>query len=107
MTHRTPRTRLLPWTAPGDKPCYLLTDQDGGFLSQYADDVEALQLGMAIGLLEHARALTGDPAADARQLRFLSVQLSQALDDAVRVAESRGDRLDALLREQRETRPVE
>ncbi|MEU5211860.1 hypothetical protein [Streptomyces sp. NPDC020742] len=87
-----PRARLLPWTAPGDKPCYLVTDQDGGFLSRYADEVEELQLGMSEGLLEHARVLIDDPAADARQLRFLSVQLSAALRDAVRVAESRGAR---------------
>ncbi|MFI0224029.1 hypothetical protein [Streptomyces lydicus] len=72
------------------KPCYLFTDDDGGFLSRYADEVEALQLGMGLGLLEHARVLIDDPAADARQLRFLSVQLSAALRDAVRVAQARG-----------------
>ncbi|MFF8310869.1 hypothetical protein ACWGLP_08250 [Streptomyces lydicus] len=85
-----PSPRLLPWTAPGGKPCYLFTDDDGGFLSRYADEVEALQLGMGLGLLEHARVLIDDPAADARQLRFLSVQLSAALRDAVRVARARG-----------------
>ncbi|MEU5211863.1 hypothetical protein [Streptomyces sp. NPDC020742] len=60
--------------------------------TRYADAVEELQLGRGECLLERARALTGDPAADARQLRFLSVQLSAALRDAVRVAESRGVR---------------
>ncbi|MEU8785504.1 hypothetical protein [Streptomyces sp. NPDC048637] len=88
-----PTPRLLPWTTPDDKPCYLLTDREGSYVAQYADDVEALQLGMGIGLLEHARDLIGDPAADARQLRYLSAQLSAALRDAVRVAESRGERL--------------
>ncbi|MGW7487887.1 hypothetical protein [Streptomyces sp. NPDC054786] len=88
-----PRTpRLLPWTGPDDKPCYLLTDQDGGYVSGRADQVEALQLRMGVGLLEHARVLIDDPAVDARQLRFLSAQLSAALRDALRVAESRGAR---------------
>ncbi|MEU8915711.1 hypothetical protein [Streptomyces nigrescens] len=90
----TPHTpRLLPWTSPDDKPCYLFTDREGGYVARYADDVEALQLAMGVGLLEHARDLIGDPAADARQLRYLSAQLSAALRDAVRVAESRGERL--------------
>ncbi|MGY5128513.1 hypothetical protein [Streptomyces nigrescens] len=88
-----PTPRLLPWTSPDDKPCYLLTDREGGYVARYADDVEALQLHMGTGLLEHARDLIGDPAADARQLRYLSAQLSAALRDAVRVAESRGERL--------------
>ncbi|QHC25899.1 hypothetical protein [Streptomyces sp. GS7] len=91
----TPCTpRLLPWSGPDGRPCYLLTDRaGGGFVSRRADEVEALQLRMGAGLLEHARAVIDDPAADARQLRFLSAQLSTALHDAVRVAESRGDRL--------------
>ncbi|MFG2093915.1 hypothetical protein [Streptomyces sp. NPDC048612] len=87
-----PTPRLLPWTTPDDKPCYLLTDREGGYVARYAEDVEELQLGMAVGLLEHARELIGDPAVSARQLRFLSVQLSAALRDAVRVAECRGER---------------
>lgn len=91
----TPHTpRRLPWTSPDDKPCYLFTDREGGYVARYADDVEALQLGMGIGLLEHAGDLIGDPAADARQLRYLSAQLSAALRDAIRVAESRGERLE-------------
>ncbi|MEU9120169.1 hypothetical protein AB0C96_09950 [Streptomyces sp. NPDC048506] len=97
-THPTPR--LLPWTGPDGRPCYLLTDRAGGRLSRYADDVEALQLSMAVGLLEHAAELIDDQEADARQLRFLSVQLRAALRDAVRVAESRGDRLEELLAKQ-------
>lgn len=36
--------------------------------------------------------LIDDPAVDARQLRFLSAQLSAALQDALRVAQSRGAR---------------
>ncbi|MFJ6746766.1 MULTISPECIES: hypothetical protein [unclassified Streptomyces] len=96
MPHRTarPSARLLPWAGPDDQPCYLLTDSDGGPVSRHADQVEAIQLGMGLGLLEHARALIADPAVDAAQLRFLSAQLSAALRDTVRIAESRGGRLE-------------
>ncbi|MEJ8650017.1 hypothetical protein WKI65_18440 [Streptomyces sp. MS1.AVA.3] len=87
-----PTPRLLPWTGPEGKPCYLLTDRDGGPVSDRADQVEAIQLKMAVGLLDRAQALIDDPAVDARQLRFLSAQLSAALRDAVRVAQSRGAR---------------
>lgn len=96
-----PVARLLPWTGSADQPCYLLTDQTGdGPVSRYADRVEALQLEMSIGLLDHAEPLIDDPSADAGQLRFLSAQLRTALRDTVRVAESRGERLAAYQRSQ-------
>ncbi|MCZ1007963.1 hypothetical protein [Streptomyces lydicus] len=89
----TPGTpRLLPWTGQDGKPCYLLTDREDSPLSRRADQIEALQLRMAAGLLEHARVLIDDPAVDARQLRFLSAQLRTALQDVLRVAQSRGAR---------------
>jgi hypothetical protein len=86
-------TRLLPWTGPEGKPCFLLTDDDGGYVSKVADQIESVQLGMSTELIGHARALLGDPRADVVQLRFLSNRLTEALHDAVRVAESRGARL--------------
>ncbi|MFJ9619110.1 hypothetical protein [Streptomyces noursei] len=98
MSHPSARpvARLLPWTGSADQPCYLLTDQKGdGPVSRYADRVEALQLAMSVGLLDHADPLIDDPSADAGQLRFLSAQLRTALRDTVRVAESRGERLAA------------
>ncbi|MFF2812757.1 hypothetical protein ACFVT2_37425 [Streptomyces sp. NPDC058000] len=89
-----PVARLLPWDGPDGQSCYLLTDRAGaGRVSRYADQVEEVHLSMSLGLLEHAEPLIDDPAADAGQLRFLSAQLSTALRDAVRVAESRGDLL--------------
>ncbi|MGW8557006.1 hypothetical protein [Streptomyces tubercidicus] len=95
MNNPQPTPRRLPWTTPDGKPCFLLTDREGGgYVARYADDVEAMQLGMGIGLLEHAEDLIGDPGASARQLRFLSVQLSAALRDAVRVAERLRERLE-------------
>ncbi|MFI6639637.1 hypothetical protein [Streptomyces sp. NPDC050504] len=85
--------RLLPWAGPEGKPCYVLTDDAGGYVSRIADQVEAVQLGMGNELLGHARELIDDPKVDAAQLRFLSARLTEALSDAVRVAESRGARL--------------
>nr|WP_202487799.1 hypothetical protein [Streptomyces sp. SID8354] len=86
---------MLPWTGSSDQPCYLLTDHTGdGPVSRYADRIEALQLRMSVGLLGHAEPIIDDPSADAGQLRFLSAQLRTALEDTVRVAESRGERLE-------------
>lgn len=46
--------RLLPWTSPEGKPCYLSTD-GRGYLSTLADSMETVQLGMGHELLEYAR----------------------------------------------------
>ncbi|MGH4033449.1 hypothetical protein ACQB60_31440 [Actinomycetota bacterium Odt1-20B] len=84
--------RLLPWTASGGKPCYLLTD-GAGYLARIADNIEAIQLGMGTELLGHVRDLLDDDQATIEQLRFVTGRLSEALGDALRVAESRGQRL--------------
>lgn len=88
------RARLLPWPGPGGQPAYLLTD--GGadsHLWRLADDMEAVQLRMGSEMIGHARAVAGDGKADARQLRYVVNRLTEALTDALRVAESRGLRL--------------
>ncbi|MEV8391261.1 MULTISPECIES: hypothetical protein [unclassified Streptomyces] len=84
--------RLLPWAGPEGKPCFLSSDGHGR-LSRLADDIEASQLGTAVELLGHAEAMLGDPKAGSGELRFLSSELTEALRDIVRVAESRGARL--------------
>jgi len=87
-------TRLLPWSSPEGNPCYLLTDDNGdGYLSRLADDIESVQLDMGSELLGHAKELLDDPKAGAGELRFLSARLTEALRDALRVADSRGARL--------------
>jgi hypothetical protein len=48
---------------------------------------------MGVELLVHAEALLDYPRVDAFQLRFLSARLTEALRDAMRIAESRGARL--------------
>ncbi|KDN75484.1 hypothetical protein DF19_23980 [Streptomyces olindensis] len=87
----TPRRtlRLLPWTGPEAKPCFLITD-GGGRVSRLADVTEVTQLDMGTRLLAHADELL--PDATESQLRFLAERLTEALRDVLRVAESRGRR---------------
>ncbi|MDX3227290.1 hypothetical protein [Streptomyces sp. ME19-01-6] len=85
--------RLLPWSDPDGKPCYLAADSGDSPLSRKADEIEALQLDMGAQLLSHAAALLADSKASSRELRFLAHRLTEALTDVLRVAESRGERL--------------
>ncbi|MET7763138.1 hypothetical protein [Streptomyces sp. NPDC005336] len=88
--------RLLPWTSPDGKPCHLASDGGDSYPSRRADEIEALQLRMGTELLDHARALLDARAASSGELRFLASRLTEALRDALRVAESRGGRLPVL-----------
>ncbi|MFJ3587460.1 hypothetical protein ACIQUY_29615 [Streptomyces sp. NPDC090231] len=85
--------RLLPWLCPEDKPCYLSTDDNRGYLSRLADNIEATQLGMATDLLKIASALLGDEGAEPDELRLLAADLAVSLRAVHRVAKSRGHRL--------------
>ncbi|MDX3231263.1 hypothetical protein [Streptomyces sp. ME19-01-6] len=90
------RPRLLPWPDSAGKRCYLVTDDDGNSrLSRLADEMEAAQLKAGVELLGHAgeMLLLGDHKVSKRELRFLAKSLREALGDALRVAESRGERL--------------
>ncbi|CAL9464629.1 hypothetical protein [Streptomyces sp. enrichment culture] len=90
------RPRLLPWSNLAGNPCYLVTDDTGtGRLSHLADDIEAVQLGMADDLLGHAVDLLGDAKVTAPEIRYLAARLTEALRDVHRVARSRGARLPA------------
>ncbi|KOV63742.1 hypothetical protein [Streptomyces sp. MMG1121] len=86
----TTRTaRLLPWSTPDGKPCFLHGD-GSGYLSRVADNVESLQLGMASELLDHAADMLADRKTTPDQLRFVLARMSEALRDVHRIAESRG-----------------
>ncbi|MFI2237378.1 hypothetical protein [Streptomyces chrestomyceticus] len=87
--------RLLPWPGPTGQCSYLLTDHSDSYLSRLADEMEEVQLAMGIELLDHAAAMLEDRKAGGTEFRFLSSRLSEALRDALRVAESRGGRLAA------------
>ncbi|MFZ4275637.1 hypothetical protein ACOZFM_23385 [Streptomyces arboris] len=82
--------RLLPWSGPGDKPCYLSTDDPDGYMSRLADNMEAIQLGTATVLLEEALETLGDRDTNLNDLRRLGYELPGALRDVLRVAASRG-----------------
>ncbi|SDM37820.1 hypothetical protein [Streptomyces wuyuanensis] len=84
--------RLLPWTGAGGKPCYVIGD-GAGHVSRLADDIEAVQLGMAADLLDHARDLLADRRVTDAQLRFVVARMIEALRDVHRIARSRGARL--------------
>ncbi|CAM5275437.1 hypothetical protein [Streptomyces avidinii] len=85
--------RLLPWSGPDDKPCYLSADESAGYLSRLADSTEEIQLGLGAELLAHSAEVLADKDSDAQELRLLASDLSDALRNAVRVATSRGHRL--------------
>ncbi|MGW2563094.1 hypothetical protein ACWCXB_28430 [Streptomyces sp. NPDC001514] len=90
--HASPReARLLPWTGPEGKTCFLITDDHDGPVSRLADATESIHLGMGADLLAHARRLL--PDAPTGELRYLAERLADALDAVLRVAESRGRRL--------------
>ncbi|MFF7384337.1 hypothetical protein [Streptomyces griseoluteus] len=81
--------RLLPWSGPDGKPCYLNTDDKGGYMSRLADNMEAVQLGMAAELLEQvSETLSEDSAPE--EVRLLADKLTGSLRDVLRVAISRG-----------------
>ncbi|MFE0869254.1 hypothetical protein [Streptomyces rochei] len=82
--------RLLPWSGPEGKPCYLSTDERGGYMSRLADNVEAVQLGAAAELLEEASETLSDRDMSLDEMRRLAKELSGALRDVLRVATSRG-----------------
>ncbi|MFJ7259628.1 hypothetical protein ACIQV2_05575 [Streptomyces globosus] len=98
--------RLLPWSGPDDKPCYLSADSTNGYLSRLADNTEEIQLGLGAELVAHALEVLADVDPDPEELRLLATDLTGALRDAVRVATSRGHRLQRSAHPAREGLPV-
>ncbi|MFB6572591.1 hypothetical protein [Streptomyces noursei] len=84
--------RLLPWSGPEGNPCYLSTEDSGGYLSRLADNTESVQLEVAAELLEHALEVLGDGETEPNELRLLAMDMTEALRDVRRVAISRGHR---------------
>ncbi|MCX5444846.1 hypothetical protein RB199_20660 [Streptomyces libani] len=87
--------RLLPWTSPDGKPCFLAGDGTG-YVSRIADQVEEEQLSSAGDLIDEARRVLAALAWTPGELHLLAVELTAALADVRRVAKSRGGRLTAL-----------
>ncbi|WP_371635996.1 hypothetical protein OG988_18820 [Streptomyces zaomyceticus] len=88
--------RLLPWSGPDGKPCFLSTDDTGGPLSRLADTTETAQLNVGQEILGHAMDVLADEEVETEELRLLARDLATALRDTLRVAVSRGHRLPAL-----------
>ncbi|MFI6726645.1 hypothetical protein [Streptomyces atratus] len=87
--------RLLPWSGPDGKPCFLSTDDENGHVTRLADHTEAVQLELTTELLEQASKVLNDQEAGPEELRLLAACLTAALRDVHRVATSRGHRLPA------------
>ncbi|MFE9254110.1 hypothetical protein [Streptomyces sp. NPDC006879] len=85
--------RLLPWPGPEGKPCFLSADSENGCLSRLADSTEVIQLAVSAELVAHASEVLAAGDAEAEELRLLVTDLTGALRDVLRVAESRGHRL--------------
>lgn len=96
MPHKPLTTfRLLPWSSPEGKPCFLSSASEGGYLSHLADLTEAAQLATAADVLEQGRKVLHDHMSPYAEVRYAGYRLAECLADALRVAESRGRRLQA------------
>lgn len=84
--------RLLPWTGPEGKPCYLVGDGTG-YVSRLADRMEVEQLDVAADLIDEAQCVLAELKWTPGELHLLAVQLTESLGAVHRVAESRGARL--------------
>ncbi|MER6306479.1 hypothetical protein ACWCXK_18960 [Streptomyces sp. NPDC001739] len=84
--------RLLPWLSPDGKPCFLAGDGTG-VVSRLADDTEAAQLDSAAELIAEARHVLHARTWTPGELHLLALELTAALVNVHRVAESRGARL--------------
>ncbi|MEU9189614.1 hypothetical protein AB0D14_34750 [Streptomyces sp. NPDC048484] len=85
--------RLLPWTTPEGRPCYLSTDSPASRLSLLADDLEAAQLDSGEQVLAGASAVLADTKAGEREVRFAPTRSLECLQDVLRIAVSRGARV--------------
>ncbi|MBO0917487.1 hypothetical protein [Streptomyces laculatispora] len=89
---RVEALRLLPWSNPEGRPCYVSGDGTG-YVSLLADEMESLQLSMCVDLLDHADDMIANRATTGDQLRFLAARMTESLRDVHRIARSRGLRL--------------
>ena len=69
--------RLLPWTTPDGKPCYLSSGDAGSRLNRRADEVEAVQLNMGRSCSPMLAPCSSDRRAHAGELRYLAHRLTK------------------------------
>ncbi|MFE7045019.1 hypothetical protein ACFU9X_38085 [Streptomyces atratus] len=87
--------RLLPWTDEHGGPCWLSTANPDSRLSRMADELEADMIASAEYVLEQARELLAETVVGEQELRFAGTRLAESLGDTLRIAESRGGRLES------------
>ncbi|MFI2185617.1 hypothetical protein [Streptomyces sioyaensis] len=85
--------RLLPWLSLAGNPCFLRSDDAGSYLARKADLMEAEQMREGAAVIVDAEEVLDDPAAGSLMLRVTLLRATTALDDVLRVADSRGGRL--------------
>ncbi|MEV5480544.1 MULTISPECIES: hypothetical protein [Streptomyces] len=85
--------RLLPWLSLAGNPCFLRSDDAGGYLARKADLMEAEQMREGAAVIVDAEEVLDDPGAGPLTLRVTLLRATVALDDVLRVADSRGGRL--------------
>ncbi|MGG2458324.1 hypothetical protein ACO0M4_00575 [Streptomyces sp. RGM 3693] len=85
--------RLLPWSSPEGKPCFLLGGTGTGYVSRLAERVEAEQMDSAAELIEEAGDVLAGRSWSPGELHLLAVELNAHLARVHRVSESRGARL--------------
>ncbi|GAA2664866.1 hypothetical protein [Streptomyces lunalinharesii] len=93
MTNPVHGTRLLPWTSPEGKPCYLLGGTGTGYVSRLADRVEAEQMTSAADLIEDAGDILTARSWTPGEIHLLAVELTAQLTKVHRLSLSRGARL--------------
>ncbi len=84
--------RLLPWGIRTAKTSILVTDSGEGVLPRIADEVESALLTSAVEVATCARILLASPRVSAAELRFTLLRMAEALNDVLRIAESRSER---------------
>jgi len=85
--------RRLPWTTEAGHPAYVPFGD--GAVTRIAEAMEVSILESARFDARRARAVIGEPTTTVNELRAALRTLAHAVDDAVNVAELRGERLDS------------
>ncbi|MFJ9528978.1 hypothetical protein [Streptomyces cyaneofuscatus] len=87
--------RLLPWTNDFGGPCWLSTGNPDSRISRMADELEAAMIASAEEVLSEARELLAESVVGEQELRFVGTRLAESLGDTLRIAASRGGRLES------------
>ncbi|SER39673.1 hypothetical protein [Streptomyces qinglanensis] len=87
--------RRLPWDGPEGKPAYV-PEGGHGEITRLADATEAKILTMARVDAKRARSLAEEDSVSPAELRLAVWYLASAVEEAVRVADLRGERLPGL-----------